>query len=130
LLSQIRFLFFIVIYWFKFFFFNFIHSYLIFISDLVIILLITIYLVLNHLFVFEFLLWHLIFISNMIFILLIDICNYSYHFLWFSFFLNLHFLNHFFFKFIHNYFVWLGILHCYFFGFDFHVVSCVTSFEG
>jgi hypothetical protein len=37
----------------SFFFFNFIHSQLIFVSDLVIILLIVVYLVLNHLSIFS-----------------------------------------------------------------------------
>jgi len=104
----------------KLLFFKFIPLHLVFIWDLVLILLIVIYLVLNHLlnwFVFEFIPWHFIFISNMVLILFIVISSCSYPFLdwiffsisslmiWFyffvkfgSFFLNLHFLNRFFFN--------------------------------
>jgi hypothetical protein len=105
----------------KLLFFKFIPFHLVFIWDLVLILLIVIYLVLNHLlnwFVFEFIPWHFIFISNMILILFIVISSCSYHFLdWIFFFnfiphdlilffcvkfgsfvLNLYFLNRFFFN--------------------------------
>jgi hypothetical protein len=102
----------------------------------------------NLVFFFNFIPWHFVFISNLILILLIFIFIFSYYFLnwdcfsilsllfyfiflcqiWFLFFSNLYFfLSYpfffkFFFKFIPNYFGWLVILHCYFFGFIFYAM--------